>query len=290
MNKISIAIIGGDLRFVRLCEILADKNFDVWVYALNHKDIPANVNVAQSLEEVSGCNYIIGPVPFTRDNKTLFTPLSEEPVFIDEFVKSMTDAYLCLSALKDEVIILLERNNLKYIDLMEMNEIAIENAVPTAEGAIQYAMENSEITLNDSQVIVLGFGRCGKILAQKLKGLGANVAVEARKTTDLAYIKAYDYEPIPLRELQQNLHRFDFIFNTIPIHILDESCINACKKDTIYIELASAPGGIDLECCKNSNIKYVNAPSLPGKVAPKTAAKILYQGLEIIMKNQGELL
>ncbi len=290
MNTISVAIVGGDLRFVRLAKILFDKGFKTFVYALSHPDIPAGVRVAKSLEEISNCDYVIGPIPFSRDGKNLFTPLSNLNVSIEMFMEYMTTPYLCLSVLKPNIVEELKLRNLRYIDLMEMDEIATLNAIPTAEGAIQYAMQNSEITLDDSKCIVLGFGRCGKILAHKLKGIGANVYVEARSTKDLAFIEAYDYVPIPLKDLKKHLWQFDFIFNTIPVQILDSTHIDACSLDAIYIELASSPGGIDLNYCHNRGVHYVPAPSLPGKVAPKTAAKILYQGLEIIMHKQGEIL
>ncbi|MGL5677208.1 MAG: NAD(P)-dependent oxidoreductase, partial [Cellulosilyticaceae bacterium] len=162
------------------------------------------------------------------------------------------------------------------------------NAIPTAEGAIQYAMQNSEITLNDSKCLILGFGRCGKILAHKLKGIGANVYVEARKTKDLAYISTYDYIPVPLNELEKHLWKFDFIFNTIPVPILNQHYIDLMSQNVVYIELASAPGGIDIDYCQKVGVHHIPAPSLPGKVAPMTAASILYQGLQLIIQKQGE--
>ncbi len=290
MNTISIAIVGGDLRFVRLAKILYEQGFDTWVYALSHPDIPIGVRVAKSLEDISTCNYVVGPIPFSRDGKNLFTPLSNNCISVEMFMEYMTVPFLCLSVLKPTLINALNARGLNYIDLMQMDEIATLNAIPTAEGAIQYAMQNSEITIDDSKCIVLGFGRCGKILAHRLKGLGANVHVEARSTKDLAFIEAYDYIPVPLEDLKKHLWKFDFIFNTIPVQILDSSHIDACSLASIYIELASAPGGIDLNYCASRGIHYVPAPSLPGKVAPKTAAKILYQGLEIIMHKRGEIL
>lgn len=163
----------------------------------------------------------------------------------------------------------------------------IANAIPTAEGAIQYAMQNSEITLHNSKCLVLGFGRCGKILAYKLRGLGANVAVEARSTTDLAYISTYGYTPIPLDELNKHLNTFDFIFNTIPVQILGPEAIDTFNPNVVYIELASVPGGIDTAYCHQKGITHIPAPSLPGIVAPRSAANILYQCLLIILRNQG---
>ena len=42
-------------------------------------------------------------------------------------------------------------------------------------------MENSFKTIFNSNCLVLGYGRCGKILANMLKGIGANVDVTYRK-------------------------------------------------------------------------------------------------------------
>ncbi|WP_053983723.1 dipicolinate synthase subunit DpsA [Niameybacter massiliensis] len=264
MSIISIAIVGGDLRFVRLAKILCDKGFDTWVYGITHPDLPKNVHLATSLEDISKCQYIVGPIPFTRDGKNLFTPLSNTSISVEMFMENVKDSFLCLSVLKKDIIKLLEERNLRYKDLLSMDEVAVLNAIPTAEGAIQYAMENSEITLNDSKCLVLGFGRCGKILAQKLHGIGARVYVEARKTLDLAFIASYDYVPVPLDELKKHLWKFDFIFNTIPVPFLDPSYIDLFKKEAVYIELASTPGGIDIPYCEQTGVHYVPAPSLPG--------------------------
>ena len=44
-----------------------------------------------------------------------------------------------------------------------------------------------------------------------LSGIGANVYCEARKNVDLAWIKAYGYNPIHLNDLEKHLNKFDII-------------------------------------------------------------------------------
>lgn len=287
MNCNSIAIVGGDLRFVRLCKILCDKGIDTWVYGISHPDIPKEANICSSLEDLKNCSYIIGPTPFSHDGKSVFTPLSNTYISIELFIDTIANSFLIAGALRKDVKLLLDKHKLQYADLMQMDEVAILNAIPTAEGAIQYAMQNSEITLHDSKCLILGFGRCGKILAHKLMGLGARVSVEARSTTDLAFISTYGYTPIPLDTLQEHLGNFDFIFNTIPIILLDKEAIDRFSPHAIYVELASNPGGIDINYCHEKGINHIPAPSLPGKVAPVTAAKSIYQGLLLILRNRG---
>jgi dipicolinate synthase subunit A len=164
---------------------------------------------------------------------------------------------------------------------MKLEELTVLNAIPTAEGAIQLAMQNSLVTLHDSNCLVLGFGRIGKILSKMLNGIGAKVYCEARKDQDIAWIKSYGYNAIKLDELDGSLNKFDFIFNTIPYLILDKKKLSIVKKDCLLIDLASKPGGIDFKEAENLGIQCLWALALPGKVAPKTAAKYIYDVIRV---------
>lgn len=110
-----------------------------------------------------------------------------------------------------------------------------------------------------------------------LNGIGAKVYCEARKDADIAWIQAYGYNAINLKELNKYLNQFDFIFNTIPYLILDKSNLNLIKKDCVLIDLASKPGGIDFEEAERLKLQTDWALALPGKVAPETAAKYIYE-------------
>jgi dipicolinate synthase subunit A len=147
-------------------------------------------------------------------------------------------------------------------------------------------MEEMPITLHDSACIILGFGRIGKILAKMLNGLGANVYVEARKYEDIAWIKSYGYKPVLLKDIDSIISKADAIFNTIPSIILDESKLKLINKDCLIIDLASKPGGVDFEKAKEIGVKAIWALSLPGKVAPITAAKFIK---ETVFNIIGEL-
>ena len=157
-----------------------------------------------------------------------------------------------------------------------MENLTTLNAIPTAEGAIQIAMEKSLITLHNSKCLILGFGRIGKILAKMLSGIGAKVYCEARKQQDIAWIQSYGYNAIYLDELNNHIGEFDFIFNTIPYIILDKNNLNMVEKDCFIIDLASKPGGVDFEYAKELGLQTEWALALPGKVAPKTSAYYIY--------------
>ncbi|MDD3304240.1 MAG: dipicolinate synthase subunit DpsA [Clostridia bacterium] len=225
-------------------------------------------------------DYVIAPIPFSRDG----IRITDTTINCEEFITAIEDKILFTGAIKESIKKKLK--NIKYYDLMEMDDVAILNAIPTAEGAILKAIENSDITIHGSNCLVMGYGRIGKILASMLKGIGANVYCEARKKKDLAFIEAYGYHKVALEDINNCLSHMDYIFNTIPIQLLDEQRLHLVKKDTIIIDLASAPGGIDLKKAKELGLNVIWALSLPGKVAPKTAAIYLKDIIDKIIKEE----
>lgn len=131
MNTISIAIVGGDLRFVRLAQLMAEKNMDVRIYGITHPDIPESVKVCHALSDICECQYIIGPIPFSQDSKSVFTPLSNIYIPIEQYMVYAANSYSIVGALKKDIKLLFEKHHLKYKDLMDLDEVAILNAIPT---------------------------------------------------------------------------------------------------------------------------------------------------------------
>ena len=144
-------------------------------------------------------------------------------------------------------------------------------------------MEETQKTVHGTKTLVMGFGRVGKVLAKMLHGIGAEVSCEARKDEDIAWIKAYGYEPIRLEELNDNLGKYDIIINTIPFQILDKERLELLKKDVVIIDLASNPGGVDRKIAREKGLKVIWALSLPGKVAPLTSAEFIKETLYHIL-------
>lgn len=277
INKISI--IGGDLRIVKLAEMLVEEGVEVFTYGLENSEVQ-DINRSNTLQEVvEKSDIVLGPIPFSSNGKTINTPFSNSKTLVSDLMECLSGKILIAGAVKQEIYELASEKNVKVIDIVKREELAVLNAVSTAEGTIKIAIEETPRNLHGSNILVLGFGRIGKILSNMLKGLGANVSCEARKNSDLAWIKAYGYEPIPISNLKDNLNRFDIIINTIPYIILDKDNLDNVKKDALVIDLASNPGGVDKDAIKERKIKFVWALSLPGKVAPLTSAEFIKETL-----------
>lgn len=277
INKISI--IGGDLRIAKLAEMLIDEGVEVYTYELENSELSEEIKLKDLNETISKSDVILGPIPFSSNGKTINTPFSNKKILVEEFLKAVSGKTLIAGQFKQDMYETAKENNIKLIDMLKREDLSVLNAVSTAEGTIKIAIEETPKNLHGSNILVLGFGRIGKVLSNMLKGLGANVACEARKNSDLAWIKAYGYEPIPLSTLKDNLNRFDIIINTIPYIILDKENLSNVKRDALVIDLASNPGGVDREAIKEQKIKFIWALSLPGKISPVTSAEFIKETL-----------
>jgi dipicolinate synthase subunit A len=132
----------------------------------------------------------------------------------------------------------------------------------------------------------MGFGRIGKVLANMLDGIGAKVYCEARKDEDIAWIKAYGYNPIHLNDLNEHLGKFDIIINTIPFQVLDKDRLELVNPEVVIIDIASNPGGVDRFAAKQKGIKLIWALSLPGKVAPISSAEFIKETIYHILEEE----
>lgn len=279
-NK-KICVIGGDKRIVYLSKILREKN-EVKIYGLEDDEIKDLIYKGNLKNLLNESDIVITPIPFSKNEGYINSPtvnIKIENKSICDYINNNSTLIGC--NIPTEVCNTLMLKKVQYYDLNNNNNFLIQNALPTAEGAIYQAMQNSEIVLSNSNCIVLGFGRCAKILANKLQGFGANVTIAARKSEDLSYGNCYGYRTVNISNIIENISNFDFIFNTVPKLLIDEKVIKNIKKTALIIDIASNPGGTDFDICEKYGIRSHLCLGLPGKIAPKTAAEIIYESIKL---------
>ncbi len=289
-KQFAFSVIGGDARYIELIQFLQAQSHQVYVYGFSNIDFPDSVILCDRLEEtIQKSTFIIGPIPCSQDNYTLFAPYHQgSPILLKDLFEILSKYHVFMAGYITPKVREIAGDSFKIFDLLQREELAIYNAIPTSEGAIQIAMEQQPITIHSSKCLVLGFGRCGKVLAHQLQGLGACVSVGVRSVKDIAYISTYGYQPLFLKDLKKEIHQFDFIFNTIPSLILDQSTLLYVNKGSIIIDLASKPGGVDYEAAEKQGVKALLCLGLPGKVAPKTAGWIIKETVLTICSEMRE--
>lgn len=283
------AVIGGDLRIIKLAKILAKEDNLVYTYGLEKaEELKQNANIIfcnKMSEAVKETQVVIGPIPFSSDGVNVNMPFSDNKITIREFMHNLNAKILIAGMISPDVYQLANDEYIEIIDIMKREELAVLNTIATAEGAIEIAIANTNKILHGSDVLVLGFGRIGKVLARKLAGLSTKVTCAARKEEDLAWIKAYGHMATNINLIGKNLNEFDVIINTIPQMILTLEKLEYVKKECLLIDLASNPGGIDKKAAKEKGLQLVWALSLPGKVAPTTTAEFIKDTIYNILKE-----
>ena len=79
----------------------------------------------------------------------------------------------------------------------------------------------------------------------------------------------------------------DVVFNTVPDKIIGGNELLTAK-NTLIIDLASKPGGVDMEKAKDLGVKVIWALGLPGKVAPVTSGNIIKETILNIFSELGD--
>ena len=282
--KRTVAVVGGDMRQVRLAELLLNDGWLVCTWGLDQGGGPNAVPLDQAL----GAELLILPLPVCRGGG-LTLPLTDTALGAEQLWPRLRYDQLLLGGMTKELSPRLMLDfGLTLLDYYDREEVQVANAVPTAEGAIQRAMEATDGTLHGSRCLVLGFGRVGKLLAHRLRAMGAQVTAAARKYRDLAWIEALDFESLPMGRLSERLGTFDLIFNTVPSLLLDASRLAETKESCLLMELASAPGGIDPGAAERLGRRLIQAPGLPGVTAPRAAAGAIRESIRHILEERGE--
>lgn len=161
--------------------------------------------------------------------------------------------------------------------IFDYDEVAIYNSIPTAEGVIYNIIKNTDITIHQAEILVIGSGRTSLTIARDLKALGACVSVTFRKKRDEARLFEMGLQPIHVDLMVEDLQHYDVIVNTVPALVLDEKALDHVNKNCYIMDVSSKPGGVDFDYAKQLGIQAELAGALPSIVAPKTAAYYLFR-------------
>lgn len=287
-NELDIWVAGGDMRQAKLAELLAEDGHSVHTFALERLGTIPGTQPEERLEGMALADCVVFPLPAAGEGSLLNAPLSEGKHPLSRLLDVLRPSQVvCAGMVTPQVNAMAADRGLTLCDYFAREELAIANAVPTAEGAIQIAMEELPITIQGAKVLVIGYGRLGRALSQRLAALGARVSVAARKYSDLAWAESCGYGIEHTGQLEGWLCCYDLVVNTVPARILDRKGLEDLRNGCLVIDLASKPGGVDLEAAAQLGVKVVWALSLPGKVAPVTAGKSIKTTIYNILHELG---
>ncbi len=273
MKPTKFTILGGDLRSVSACNYIIEKGYGANTYLLDNAPLLSDDLKCESLP-LSDV-YILG-IPSSSDGILINAPLSKNSMSLVDFFNFIKKGSIVTGGLlSNEIYAMAQNKDIKVIDYYSSEELQIKNAVPTAEGALEIAMRETALTISDTKSLIIGYGRIAKALAPMLKALGSDVYISSKNPSSLAWSAVSGYKPIHLSDLSGTLSYYDLIFNTVPVKIILENELREIKKDALVIDLASRPGGVDMEKASQIGVRVIWALGLPGKCAPVSSGRII---------------
>lgn len=288
-----VAVLGGDQRQSSMIHALADYGYviHVWGFRRNESYLTDTVMFFSDWQDaVKDASLIVLPLPATLDGVRVYSSTlpEEKQLRLDVLFHKIEGMIVLGGKLSEEFKQHAEIHAIKCIDYFDSEALQLKNALSTAEGAISIAMRELPCTLDSASIAVIGYGRIGELLARRLFDLGAHVTVYARREevltrAEIAGLNAVKLDGKALCCIEKQCR---VIFNTVPERIFDESVIRELPKNCIFIDLASAPGGIDHRAAQEKSIKTIWATALPGKYAPESAGIYIAQTIRSILNQK----
>lgn len=169
----------------------------------------------------------------------------------------------------------LEGNGIVYWDFMKMPEVVEENAQITAEGTVAEALIHGQYSIRGQNVLVTGYGCCGKKIAKAFDALGAQVTVAARRFEVRKQILSDGYNAVEFSVLPELIRSMDTVINTVPKMVITKDVLRNMREDAMVIDIASRPGGTDFDAAAKYGTHARLALGLPGIYTTTSSAKAL---------------
>ena len=285
MKNKKIGVIGADRRLSVVGDRLAGCGYEVCLFGGINSENQKNISSLRACCEGAGA--LILPLPYSRDGRWLNCPGGKSAVSVKAVIDEARSGCIIFGGCFDDAFFEKAADGkIKAVDYYDSERVQILNALPTCEGAICEAISATEKTLAFSEVFVCGYGRIGSLLSEKLSLLGARVNVASLNEKSLAKARIRGFDICPLDRLKTRISEADIIFNTVPHKIISHDEAVKIKPECVYIELASAPGGIDKAYAEEKGIKIISAQGLPSKYAPVSAGEIIADFIKEKIKEE----
>lgn len=242
---------------------------------------------ASLADAVKGAAIISCPIPGVGEDASLFAKYTDEKLLMtrDVLAGAAPGALMFTYCNTPQLLAWAKGTPVEVVGYGEDDELCIFHAIPTAEGAIKIAIENTDETLLGMNVLCFGFGRVGTIVAEAFDAMKARVSVAARNPAQLALATSMGLVPIQLSEVGEHIGRFSLLVSSSSGRVLTRELIAKTRPDVLIMDLCSPPGSINSAAAKELNRRVVWARAQAG-TAPRSAGKHEWQVLMRIVRER----
>lgn len=270
-------LIGGDARMQSLYRRLKRDGESVFCYAMETAPLPDG---AKCTELPKNADVYVLPLPSEKRRGHINAPFCPSPPETARlFAELPQGALVCGGKVSAEMRETAEMFGIRLYDCMLLPDFVVGNAAITAEAAVSLLMEATPDCIAGKRILVLGRGRIGKLLGDKLRALGAEVWVMSGNPEAAALAQALGFGVLPKGG---GTSGFCMAVNTAPAMTLSPSQQREFDAGCVLLELASAPG---FDPDETAHCRLINAPGLPGKYAPDACGELLRNAVNLIVKE-----
>jgi dipicolinate synthase subunit A len=285
----TVAVLGGDSRMLEHMRLarLAGAKVQHYGSIPGAEEAAGSPQAASLADAVKGARIISCPIPGLGAEDELYAKFTDEKLRLTtEVLKGAAPGALIMTCYSTPRLdTWAEAANVAIIPYAEDDALSILHAVPTAEGAIRVAIENTDDTLLGMDVLCVGLGRVGVSVAQAFEGMKSRVSLAARNPAQLARAWAMNLRPIELRDLKSHIGHFGLIVSSTSGLVLTRDLLAATRPDVVIIDLCSPPGSVDFEAAKALGRKVIWARAQAGR-APRRAGADEWQVLMRIVRER----
>jgi len=144
MNKSAVlAVVGGDVRQAYLAGLLHTDGLEIRTFALERRPIEGCFNVSDPRSCFSGVQAVILPLPVQHGDALLNAPLSNSHYSLEKVLDAIPAGTLTLAgSVPFWVHARAVQDELRLIDYLSRDELAIRNAVPAVLAILSLFQKN----------------------------------------------------------------------------------------------------------------------------------------------------
>jgi dipicolinate synthase subunit A len=279
-----VAVLGGDKRMlehIRQARAAGAKvqHFGVAPGADEAAGCPASPTLAAA---VKGARILSCPIPGVGTDDSLYAGFTSEKLWMttEVLAGAAPGAMLFSGRITPKMTEWAAPTTVKMIAYGEDDPLAILHAVPTAEGAIRVAIENTEHTILGLPVLCFGLGRVGISVVQAFEAMKAKVTLALRNPSQLARAWAMNTTALPMAEIAKRIGEFPLIVSSSSGMVLPEALLALVNPEALIIDLCSPPGSVDFAAAERLGRRVIWARSQAGS-APRTSG---YNEWQVMMR------
>lgn len=282
-----ITLLGGDLRHAYTAEYLNSCGYVVTCFGTPDFPYQSNIQLAASPEQALHTDALFMPTPFSKDNTHLFQKSSSVPPIPISQLSGMLSHPMVIfhNGMPNIFQEQFENADCKLYALSDSSRFATENARLTAEGLLSEVIRYTPFSLENTRILLLGYGYCGAAIGTLFSTFESGIYVLEREISKQLQAEEHGLLALSEKEKKTILPRCNLVINTIPQQILTNEDLALLPGDCHIFDIASAPFGFSNDVSSRFAIPYFRLPGLPGKFHPKTAGIIAGNAIERMINH-----